>query len=124
MLGCPDPEAASGVRTYSLTDELFQVPSETPIMDGLVPFTVVIRAILFCSGIRGIVLDGSRTPDSGLILDGVEDFVDGELERSELSYQLVGSKQALWEDRECLSLVGRLPSVLILGMVRSFVRRI
>ena len=29
-----------------------------------------------------MVLDGSQMPQSGLVLDGVEDFVDGEPERS------------------------------------------
>jgi len=41
-------------------------------MDGLVPFTVVVGAVLFCSEMRGITLDGSQTPDPGLILNGVE----------------------------------------------------
>ena len=34
----------------ALADELFQVPSEAPIMDDLVPFTVVVGAVLFYSG--------------------------------------------------------------------------
>ena len=58
------------------------------------PPTVVVGAVLFCSGMRGIVLDGSRTPNQRLIFNGVEDFVDGEFERSELLYRLVGSEQA------------------------------
>jgi len=76
-----------------LTDELFQVPPEALVMDSLVSLTIVIRAILFCSRTRGVVLDGSRMPDPGLILDDVENFVDGEPERSELLYQLVGSER-------------------------------
>ena len=75
-------------------DEFFQVPSEVPTMDGLMPLTVVVGASLFCSGMRGVMLDGSRTPDSGLILDDVEDYVDGDPERSELLCQLVGSERA------------------------------
>jgi len=56
-------------------------------MDGLVPLTVV-GAVLFCFGMRGIVLDKSRTPDPELVLDGVEDFVDGEPEWSDCSVGL------------------------------------
>ena len=51
-------------------------------MDGLVPLTVMVGAVLFCSGKGEIILDGTRDP--GLVLDGVEDFIDGELEQSEL----------------------------------------
>jgi len=54
-------------------DELFQVPSEAPTMYGLVPFFVVVGAVFFCSGMRGVVLDGSRMPDVELTLNGVED---------------------------------------------------
>jgi len=61
-------------------------------MDGLIPLTVMIRAILFCSDMRGVVLDRSQTPNPGLILNGVEDFIDGEAEQSELLYRLVGSE--------------------------------
>ena len=39
------------------------------------------------------LLDGSRMPDPGLILDGVKDFVDGEPEQSELLYQLVAQSR-------------------------------
>ena len=63
-------------------------------MDNFVPFTVVVGAVLFCSGMREVILDGSRMPDQRLILDGIEDFVDAESERSELLYQLVGSEWA------------------------------
>ena len=55
------------------TDELFQVPSEAPTMYSLVPFFVVVGAVFFCSGMRGVVLDGSRMPDVELTLNGVED---------------------------------------------------
>jgi len=105
-------------------DEHFEVLSKAPTMSDLVLLTIVVKAILFCSGMRGAVLDGSQTPDSGLILDGVEDFVDGEPERSELLYRLVGSERTWSEDREHLPLIGRLPSVPILGMGGSFVQRL
>ena len=51
-------------------------------MDGLVPLIVMVEAILFCFEMQGVVLDWSRTPDPELILDDVEDFVDGKSERS------------------------------------------
>ena len=74
-------------------DGLFQVPSEAPAMDGLVPFIVMVEAVFFCFRMRRVVLDGSRLPDPGLILDGVEDLIEGEPERSDLLYRLVGSER-------------------------------
>jgi len=74
-------------------DELFQVPSEAPTMDSLVSFPIVIGAILFCSGKRRVVLDRSRTPDPGLVLNGIEDFVDEEPEQGELLYRIVDSER-------------------------------
>ena len=67
----------------ALTDGLFQVPLKASAMDDLVPLTVMVGAVLFCSGMQGVVLDGSRMLDPGLVLDG-------EPERSELLYQLIG----------------------------------
>jgi len=63
-------------------------------MDGLAPLTVIVGAVLSCYGKLGIILDRSRTPDSGLIFNGVENFVDGKPERSELLHRLVGLKRA------------------------------
>jgi len=77
-------------------------------MDGLVPLAVVVREVLFCYGMHGVILDGSRTPDLGLVLDSVEDFIDEESEHSKLLYRLI-------EDREHLSLVRGMPLVSILG---------
>ena len=56
------------VRTFFekvLTDELFQLFSEAPTVDGLVPFTVVVRTILFCSEKCRIIMDLSPSPDYG-----------------------------------------------------------
>jgi len=78
----------------ALTDELLQVPPEDSAMDSLVSFAIVVGIILFCSGMREVVLDGSQTPDPWLILDGVEGLVDWELQWSELLYRLVGSERA------------------------------
>ena len=50
-------EAAPGVRTYPLADKFFKVLSETSVVDGLVPFTVMVRTIFFRSGECGVVLD-------------------------------------------------------------------
>ena len=53
--GCPDSEAASGVRNEDIflaeafADELLEVFSEAPTVGGLVPLTVMIGAVLFCS---------------------------------------------------------------------------
>ena len=54
---------------------------------------VMVGAVLFCSEMCGVVLDGSWMPDPGLVLDGVEDFIDGEHEWSGLLHRLVGSEQ-------------------------------
>ena len=52
-------------------------------MDDLILFTIVGRAVLFYSGMREGELDGSGIPEPRLILDGVENFIDREPERSE-----------------------------------------
>ena len=49
-------------------------------MDGLVPLIIVVGAVLFCSGMRRVVLHGSRMPNLGLFLDSVEDFINEEPE--------------------------------------------
>jgi len=61
-------------------------------MDGLVPLIVMVGAGLFCSEKSGAILDESWMPDLWLVLDGVEDFIDGEPKWSELLYWLVGSE--------------------------------
>ena len=60
----------------ALLNELFQVLSKGPTMDGLVSFGFVIGAVLFRVGKREIMLDCSRASDPWLILDGVEDLID------------------------------------------------
>ena len=62
-------------------------------MDGSVPLTIVEGTILFCSRECGIVLDRSWMLDPRLVLDGVEDLVDGEPERGEVLCQLKGLGQ-------------------------------
>jgi len=56
-------------------------------VDGLVPLTVMVGTILFCSEKYKIVLDWSRVPDLWLVLDGIEDLIDGEPKRSEVLCQ-------------------------------------
>ena len=60
----------------ALADELFHVFSETPVVDDLVPFTIVIRIILLHFGKCRIVSDWSRTVDPY----GIKDLIDGEPE--------------------------------------------
>ena len=57
-------------------------------MDGLVPLIVMVETVLFCSGKCRILPDWSRIPDPQLVLDGIENLVDEEPERSEVLFQL------------------------------------
>ena len=56
-------------------------------------FTVMVRAVLFCSENCRIILDWSWVSDSRLVLDGIEDLVDGEPERSEVFCRLESLEQ-------------------------------
>jgi len=76
-----------------LTDELFQVPPKVLTMDGAVSLVVMKGAILFYPRERGVILDRSRMPDSRLLLDGIEDLIDGEPERGEVLCQFEGLEQ-------------------------------
>ena len=62
-------------------------------MDSSVPLAVVKGTILFYSRECEVVLDQSWTPEPRLILNGIEDLVDGELERGEVLCRLEGLKQ-------------------------------
>ena len=76
-----------------LLDELFQVLSEGPTMNGLVSLVVIVGAIFFYSRKRRIVPDWSRALNTQLVLKGVEDLGDRELQRSEmLFHQIVSSE--------------------------------
>ena len=61
----------------ALEDEPLQVLPEASAVDGLVPLTIVVKAVFFYSGEYGI-LDCFRTSHQWLVLNGVENFVDGE----------------------------------------------
>jgi len=65
-----------------------QVFSEALTANDFVPFTVIIGTVLFFSGRCKIVMDWYRALDPWLILDGVEDLIYGESERSEVLYRL------------------------------------
>ena len=65
-------------------------------MDCSVSFTIVIRAIIFCFGECRVVLDRPQTLHPRLIFDGIEDFVDGESQRSEMLSHL----EVLWWIRQ------------------------
>ena len=108
----------------ALSNELFQVLLESPAVNDLVSLTVMIRAIFFCSEKRGIVSNWSQTPDSRLVLDGIEDLVDGESQQSEMMFRSESSEWDWREDWEPLSLEGKLPPVQVLGIGRGFVRRL
>ena len=77
----------------ALLDELFQIPSEGPTIDDLVPFTFVVGAVFLRPGKRRIVLDRLRAFDPRWILEGVEQFVDRELQRSEVFHWSVSSER-------------------------------
>jgi len=62
-------------------------------VDGIVSFTVLVRTILFYSEKCRIIPNWSRAPNPRLVLDGIEDLVDGEPERSEVLCRLEGLEQ-------------------------------
>ena len=86
--------------------------------------TIMIGTIFLFSGKYGIVSDGSWASNPRLILDGVEDLVDGEPQRSGILFRLEGSEGTWREDRERLTLEGKLPPVQILGIGGGFVLRL
>jgi len=81
----------------ALADELFQVLLDASTVDSLLPLFVMVRAVFFCLGEYGIILAWFRMSDPWLVLDGVEDLIDSELQQSEVLCQLVGLE---WTWRE------------------------
>ena len=64
----------------ALEDEFFQIPPETFAVGGLVSLALAERTILFRSEKCEVMLDRLWAPYSRLVLDSIEDLVDGELE--------------------------------------------
>ena len=97
-------------------------------MDGPVSLTVVIRTTFFYYGDYGecrIVLDRPRVPHLRLVFDNIEDFVDGERQRSEVLFHLEGLGWIRREDQEeHLSFVGWLPPIRAISMGWSSVSRL
>ena len=84
----------------------------------------MVGAIILRPKKRRVVLERSWVPDSRLIFESVEDFVDQELQQSEAFHRLVASERAQGEDRERFLLVRRLPPMSALSVAGSFVRRL
>ena len=93
-------------------------------MDYLVAFIIVIRKILFCSGECRVVLDWPQASHPLLVLDGIEDFINGEPQQSVVLFHLEVLRWIRREDRERLSFVGWFPLVLVAGMDWSFVSQL
>jgi len=65
-----------------LLDEVFQVSSESPAVDSLVPLIVVVRAVHLCPRQQQIGLNGLLASDPWLNFESIEDFIDWELQWS------------------------------------------
>ena len=91
-LDCSALEVAPGVKTYSLRTpwqtSSFQVFPEVSVVDGLVSLTVVVRTVFFRSEDCRVVLDRLRALYPRLILNGIENFIDGEPQQSEVLFHL------------------------------------
>jgi len=84
----------------------------------------MVRTIFFCSRECRVVLDRLRALYPRLILDGIEDFVNREPQRSEVLFHLEGLNWIQWEDQEHMSFVGWLPPIRITGIDWGFVLRL
>ena len=108
-----------------LLDELFHVLQGGPAMDSLMSLAVMIGAIIFCSEKWGIVLDYSQPTNPRLVLKGVKDLIDEELQRSEmLFYQIVSSKQFGGRIGSTYFLKASYPWIPILGVSEGFMQRL
>ena len=93
-------------------------------MDGLVPFSLMKGAIFLRLEQWEIVMEWPWMYYPWLVLDGVEDLIDWELQQSEVFHWSIVSERTWWENQEYLILVSRLPRVSILSVVESLVRRL
>jgi len=62
-------------------------------MSSLVSLAVVEGTELLCFREGSIVLDWLRTSDPKLVFDGVEDFTDGQPQRSEMIFRVEGPER-------------------------------
>jgi len=69
------------------------VPLKAPTIDGLVSLSIIVGAVLFYSKMQWVVLYGTQKPDLWLVLDGVEDLVDGKPQWGEVLHRLIGSER-------------------------------
>ena len=73
-----------------MADKFFHVLLKASAVDGPVSLTVMVRTIFFLFEKCGVVLDWLQTLYPRLVFNGVEDFVDGESQRSEVLFHLEG----------------------------------
>ena len=86
--GCPWGENVLLEETFG--DKFFHVLLEGSAMDGLLPLTVIKKTIFFHFGENRVVSDQLWALNPWLVLDGVEDFVNEEPQRSEVLFHLEG----------------------------------
>ena len=120
-------EISWGVRMYSLRkpllDVFFQVSSEGPTMDELVPLIIMVGAVVLWPRQWRIGQDRLWASNAWLIFEGVEYFVDRKFQRYESLYWPIDLVWTWWEYRELLLLIKRLPQMSIWSMVESFANR-
>jgi len=104
----------------ALLDKLFQVSSEVPTVNSLVPFTVIVQAVLLRPGQWQIGLDRLWASDPWLIFESVEDFIDQEFQWSEIFCSPVALDWPWWDYGERLFLVRMRPPIKIRSMIESF----
>ena len=63
---------------------------KTSAVDGMLSLAAMVRIIFFHSGECMVVLDRLRALYPPLVLDGIEDFVDGKSQWSEVLFHLEG----------------------------------
>jgi len=72
-------ESENALFEEALLDELFQVPSEGPTVDSLMPFIFVIGAVFLWLLKWEIMLDQFQASNLRLIFESVKNFVDWEM---------------------------------------------
>ena len=80
-------------------------------MDSLVSLTFMEGTILFCFEKCRLILDWLRLSYLRLVLDSIENLIDGEPQQGEVLFHSEGSERIQRENREHLLLEGGLPSI-------------